>query len=54
MQKRSYKKEYMEAVKKKSNDIQSGKKNNRGCIGITQDASNSKNGAATRVVKSNN
>lgn len=51
MQKRSYKKEYMEAVKKKTNDLQRSKENNRGCVGITSNAADGKDGTAARVAK---
>jgi hypothetical protein len=54
MQKKSYKKEYMEAVKKKTNDIQRSKENNRGCVGITSDVADGKDGKAAGVVKTHN
>ena len=44
----------MEAVKKKNNDIQRSQKNNRGCVGITSDAADSKDGKTARVVKPHN
>lgn len=51
MKKGDYKKEYIFAVQKKTNDLQSSKENNRGCVGVASDVKDSKDGAAAGVAK---
>ncbi len=41
----------MEAVKKKTNDVQRSKENNRGCVGITSNVADGKDGKTAGVVK---
>jgi hypothetical protein len=53
MKKGAYKKEYIFAVQKKTNDIQRSQENNRGCVAITSDAKDNKDGEAARMAKQN-
>ena len=43
----------MEAVKKKTNDIQRSQENNRGCASITPNVENRKDGSASGMAKQN-